>query len=85
MNSSKIFTLKAQIDALNQKDPKKLRQDTLNNILQKKLDRTYDNYNRFIDSKVNYILSRSNYRVIKAINKFKNEKNEEVVEDEYNY
>lgn len=63
-----IIEIKALIDSLASKSEKELREGVINSILDKKLDRNYNNYVAKVTNKINYILSRNNYKVIKAIN-----------------
>ena len=42
-----------------------------------KLNRIEDNYNQIIENNCNYILSRSNYKVFKALERFEKKKEKE--------
>ncbi len=64
-----LFELKYKIDKISDKTEAELQEAVLNDILSKKLDRNYENYAKMITNKINYILSRNNYKVIKALNK----------------
>ena len=62
------------------KEELNLMEESKENILKEgidiKLNRIEDNYNKVIEANCNYILSRSNYKVFKAIEKYQKEKGE---------
>lgn len=68
-----VFEIKDRIDNIVNFSEEQLREQVLDEILTKKLDRSYNNYVERLTLKINYILSRNNYKVIKAINKMKSE------------
>ena len=59
--------------------------DALKEGLKIKLDRIEYNYNRTIEDNCNYILSRSNVKVFKALQRFNNRKEKEGNEEESNW
>ena len=71
-----LFNLRKAIYEIANKTPKKRQRDVIENILNQKLERNYQNYAEMITSKINYILSRNNYRVIKSLNKLTEENDE---------
>lgn len=77
MTTEELLKLKCNIDFLASIEEETLRKLVLEKILESKLERSYDNYIERLTSKINYILSRNNYRVIKAINKMKQEEAED--------
>ena len=75
-----LFKLRNDIYSISAKTEKQLKKNVLESILAKKLERSYNNYAEMITNKINYILSRNNYRVIKALNKIAEEKDENEVD-----
>ena len=49
-------------------------EDTLQSCIDKKLNASYDNYQLTMRNMYNYVLSRSNIKVLKALNKVKKSK-----------
>lgn len=76
-----VFEIKDRIDNIVNFSEEQLREQVLDEILTKKLDRSYNNYVERLTLKINYILSRNNYKVIKAINKMKSEQEKSKEED----
>lgn len=74
--NEKLFKLKKTIDSLANKSDAELQKAVLDSVLNKKLERSYNNYAEMIASKINYILSRNNYKVIKSLNRMKREQAE---------
>lgn len=71
MNTAGLFKIRNNlIQRMNQKH------DLMFNCVSNKLDRSYNNYVMDIHKSTNYILSRSNYRVVKALNKYAKEQEE---------
>ena len=77
-----LFNLREQVYIIASKTEKRRQKDVLESILNKKLERSYENYAEMITNKINYILSRNNYRVIKSLNRMKQEEQEEEDTDE---
>lgn len=73
MFKDNIFAIKRFIDPLAELPEETLRSKVVNKIVDKKLERNYNSYVEEVTSKINYILSRNNYRVIKAVNRMKAE------------
>lgn len=76
MFEEKLFELKKTIDALCNKSEEELQKEVIDRVLNEKLERSYNNYAQMIAIKINYILSRNNYKVIKALNRMKKEQEE---------
>ena len=76
MFEEKLFELKKTIDALCNKSEEELQKEVIDRVLNEKLERSYNNYAQMIAIKINYILSRNNYKVIKALNRMKKEQDE---------
>lgn len=83
MLDKRLNYIKSWLEEALSKDQETLRKEVFDRLLDKKLDISYENYKATIAAKMNYILSRNKYLVIKSINKMlKNKENEEDYEFE---
>ena len=71
----KLLEIRDELDSLNR--------DTFKEGVDIKLNRIEENYTKAVELNCNYILSRSNYKVFKALNRY-NKKKENQNEDEAN-
>lgn len=77
MTKEELFELKNKIDLMASLPEKKRQKEVIDRILNQKLERSYNDYAELLIKKIDYILMRNNYRVIKAMNrKNKDDENE---------
>lgn len=74
MLDKRLKYIKGWLEEALTKDQETLRKEVFDRLLDKKLDTSYENYKANIAAKMNYILSRNKYLVIKSINKMLKEK-----------
>lgn len=74
-NYKKLLEIKDELNSLNK--------NAFKEGIDIKLNRVEENYNKAIELNCNYILSRSNYKVFKALNRY-NKKKENQNEDQTN-
>ena len=74
-NYKKLLDIRDELNSLNK--------NAFKEGINIKLNRIEENYNEAIELNCNYILSRSNYKVFKALNRY-NKKKENQNEDEVN-
>lgn len=80
-----MFTYKKLMEIKKElKDCLKLKDNVLKNELDRKLNKIDDMYNKTIELNCDYILSRSNYKVLKTIDRYNKQKEKKGNEDKLN-
>lgn len=77
MTKEELFELKNKIDLMASLPEKKRQKEVIDRILNQKLERSYNDYAELLTKKIDYILMRNNYRVIKAMNRKNKDDNNE--------